>query len=60
MSPNDVNLSLRLPADLLERAEQLAKRLEADEELDKVAVVLRRALRRGLDQVEREVRRRRR
>ncbi len=60
MSPNDVNLSLRLPADLLERAEQLAKRLEADEELDKVAVVLRRALRRGLDQVAREVRRRRR
>ncbi len=60
MSPNDVNLSLRLPADLLERAEQLAKRLEADEELDKVAVVLRRALRRGLDQVEREIRRRRR
>ncbi len=60
MSPNDVKLSLRLPTDLLERAEKLAKRLEADEEPVKVAVVLRRALRRGLDQLERETRRRRR
>jgi predicted DNA-binding protein len=60
MTPNDVKLSLRLPADLLERAEKLAKRLEADEEPVKVAVVIRRALRRGLDQLERETRRRRR
>ena len=37
MSPNDVKLSLRLPADLLDRAEKLAKRLEADEEPVKVA-----------------------
>ncbi len=60
MNPNDVKLSLRLPADLLARAERLAERLEADEEPLKVAVVLRRALRRGLDQLERETRRRRR
>ena len=42
------------------RAEKLTKGLEADDESVKVAVVLRRALRRGLGQLERESSRRRR
>ena len=56
--PNAVKLSLRVPADLVERAERLAKREAKDAEGERVSVasVYRRALRRGLDELERETR----
>ncbi len=54
--PNDVKLSLRVPTDLLERADRLAKREAKDSEGEAVPVssILRRAIRRGLDELEAE------